>query len=394
MRTIRESRRLTAVAVAGVAAVVLGVIAAAPARAAEGRILAAGSAEAVPDSYIVTLKDTGSVSTLADRFGAKVDKVYSSSLIGFSATMSERQAKRLAADPSVASVEQNQRVHADDTQTDPPSWGLDRVDQSDLPFDQRYGYTTTGAGVNVYVIDTGVRIGHETFGGRAHDGHDFVDDDAVAQDGHGHGTHVAGTIAGAKYGIAKGATIYGVRVLDDSGSGTTAGVVAGIDWVTQNHVKPAVANMSLGGSASSTLDGAVRRSIAAGVTYGIAAGNSNAKASNYSPARVTEAITVGSSTKTDSRSGFSNYGDVVDIFAPGTDITSSWNTDDSATKTISGTSMATPHVVGMAARYLQNDPDATPDKVATALIDASIKDKLTNPGAGSPNRLLYAAPTS
>lgn len=267
----------------------------AEALAAEGRILAAGFAEAIAGSYIVKVKDDTDPNALAGKFGATVERTYRNALKGFAGTLSERQAKRLAADPSVEFVEQNQVFHADTTQPNPLSWGLDRVDQRNLPLSTSYNYTSTGAGagVNVYVIDTGLRVTHTTFGGRAKNGYDFVDNDAVAQDGNGHGTHVAGTIAGSQYGIAKAATVYGVRVLNNAGSGTTAGVVAGIDWVTANAVKPAAANMSLGGGASATLDAAVRRSIAAGVTYGLAAGNSNTNAGSTSPARVTEAITVG-----------------------------------------------------------------------------------------------------
>jgi subtilisin family serine protease len=393
MREMRQMRWLTGAGMAGVVAVAISVTAA-PAQAAEGQILAAGSPEAIPNSYIVKLKDTDVVSTVANRFGAKIEQVYTSALKGFSATMSEKQAKRLAADSSVEYVEQNQVFHATATQANPPSWGLDRVDQRNLPLNQSYSYTSTGSGVNAYVIDTGVRISHTTFGGRARNGHDFVDNDAVAQDGNGHGTHVAGTIAGSQYGIAKGATVYGVRVLNNSGSGTTAGVVAGINWVTQNAVKPAVANMSLGGGASTSLDDAVRNSIASGVTFAVAAGNSNANASGFSPARVTQAITVGATTNTDARASYSNFGSVVDIFAPGSNITSSWGTGDTATSTISGTSMATPHVAGVVVRYLQNNRTATPAQVATALINAATPNKVTNPGSGSPNRLLYWAPTS
>lgn len=373
-----------------------------PAQAAEGEIRSADAAEKVPNSYVVKLKDTpasmsateATANAVAARNGGGVDRVFGSALRGFTVKLSERQAKRLAADPAVEYVEQDQVFHADTTQANPPSWGLDRIDQASLPLSSSYNYTSTGSGVNVYVIDTGVRISHSTFGGRAKNGYDFVDGDAVAQDGNGHGTHVAGTIAGGTYGVAKGATVYGVRVLDDAGSGTTAGVVAGIDWVTANAIKPAVANMSLGGGASTTIDAAVNRSIAAGVTYAVAAGNSNANASSYSPARVAAAITVGATTSTDARASYSNYGSVLDIFAPGSSITSSWNTSDTATNTISGTSMATPHVAGVIARYLQNNTSATPAQVSSALTSGATTGKVTSAGSGSPNRLLYLAPSA
>jgi subtilisin family serine protease len=393
MRKI-QNRFLAGVGVTAMVAAAASLMAA-PAQAAEGQIRAADAAEKVPNSFVVKLKDadfTASATGLAAEYGGKVGQVFNNAMRGFTVNLSEAQARKLAANPAVDYVEQNQVFHVETTQTNPPSWGVDRIDQANLPLDSRYNYTSTGAGVNVYVIDTGVRVSHSTFGGRARNGYDFVDNDAVAQDGNGHGTHVAGTIAGSQYGVAKGATVYGVRVLDNSGSGTTAGVIAGIDWVTSNAVKPAVANMSLGGGVSTALDDAVRRSISSGVTYAIAAGNSNANASTSSPARVTEAITVGATTNTDARASYSNYGSLLDIFAPGSSITSSWNTSDTATNTISGTSMATPHVAGAAARYLQSNKSATPSQVATALINSSTKNKVTSPGTGSPNRLLYVAP--
>ncbi|MFD3726393.1 S8 family serine peptidase [Streptomyces sp. NPDC058671] len=400
MSVMRDSRRRVATAAAiAVAAVALGSLSTLPAvaspAAAEGVIENAGAEGTIAGSYIVTLEESAQAETakgraVAAEYGAKIKKTYTAALNGYNVELSEAQAKKLAADPAVKSVVQNRVFRINATQPSPPSWGLDRLDQRALPLNQSYTYPdTAGQGVTAYIIDTGVRISHSDFGGRAFNGFDAVDNDNVAQDGNGHGTHVAGTVAGTAHGVAKKAKIVGVRVLDNNGSGTTAGVVAGIDWVTRNAVKPAVANMSLGGGVDSTLDTAVRNSIASGVTYAVAAGNSNANASNYSPARVTEAITVGSTTNTDARSSFSNYGTVLDIFAPGSSITSAWNTGDSATNTISGTSMAAPHVAGAAALYLGNNPAATPAQVGTALVNAATPNVVTNPGTGSPNRLLY-----
>ncbi len=388
------TRKTRFLAGAGVATLAMSVLMTPGASAAEGEIRSLGAPEKIAGSFIVKLKDSKtSAHSLASRFGANVERDYAS-FGGFNVKLTEKQAKRLAADPSVEYVEQDQVIHTQATQTNPPSWGLDRVDQRNLPLNSSYSYTTTGSGVNVYVVDTGVRISHSTFGGRAVNGYDAVDNDNVAQDGNGHGTHVAGTIAGSQYGVAKNARIVGVRVLNNSGSGTLAGVVAGIDWVARNAVKPAVANLSLGGGANSSIDDAVRRAIAAGVTFAVAAGNSNANASGFSPARVGEAITVGATERTDARASYSNFGSILDIFAPGSSITSAWHTGDSATNTISGTSMATPHVAGAAARYLQSNPSATPAQVASYLIAQSTPSKVTSPGSGSPNRLLYLAPTA
>nr|WP_246258318.1 S8 family peptidase [Amycolatopsis anabasis] len=360
-----------------------------PAAAQEGTVLGAGEAGTVQGSYIVVLKDGASADGVKARHGGTVQRTFSA-LHGFSAAMTEKQARRAAADPAVAYVEQNKVVHASTDQLNPPSWGQDRVDQRDLPLDSKYSYSTTASNVTAYIIDTGINLTHTEFGGRAKSGYDFVDNDADATDCNGHGTHVAGTVGGATYGLAKEAKLVAVRVLDCGGSGTYEGVIAGIDWVTQNAAKPAVANMSLGGGASSSVDDAVRRSIAAGVTYGLAAGNDNgANACNTSPARTPEAITVGSTTNTDARSSFSNIGTCLDIFAPGSGIKSAWIGGNTASNTISGTSMATPHVVGGAALYLAANPAATPQQVRDALVSAGTKNKVTNAGSGSPNVLLY-----
>ncbi|WP_158844816.1 S8 family peptidase [Saccharothrix deserti] len=394
MGDVRASwtKRLAAVGLAtGTAFAVTAALTTFTSAAAEGIVLGLGAPNAVKDSYIVVLKDAsaGNVDTLSNKYEANVKHTYSSALRGFSATMSEAQARKLAADPSVSYVQQDGEVTISGTQAPTPSWGLDRVDQAALPLDNSYTYPNEGEGVTAYIIDTGIRFSHSDFGGRATTGRDTVDNDNDATDCNGHGTHVAGTVGGTQYGLAKKAKLVGVRVLNCAGSGTYAGVIAGIDWVTANAVKPAVANMSLGGGADATVDQAVRNSIAAGVTYGIAAGNSNgADACNYSPARTPEAITVGSTTNTDARSSFSNIGTCLDIFAPGSSITSAWYTNDTATNTISGTSMATPHVVGAAAVYLAANPTATPLQVRDALVNGATNGVVGSAGAGSPNKLL------
>jgi subtilisin family serine protease len=326
---------------------------------------------------------------LARAHGGTVTFVYQHALKGFAVRLPSDRADALAASPRVAYVEPDQVVHAFPTQT-PATWGLDRIDQRDLPLNNTYNYNQTGAGVHAYVVDTGVRGTHQEFSGRMGNGADFVGDGQGTNDCNGHGTHVAGTTGGTTYGVAKQVTIHPVRVLNCQGSGTNSGVIAGVDWVRANRVSPAVANMSLGGGASSALDSAVNNSINAGVSYAIAAGNSNANACNYSPARVAAANTVGATTSTDARSSFSNYGTCLDIFAPGSSITSAWSTSNTATNTISGTSMASPHVAGAIALYLQTNPGASPATVTQALVANSTPNKVTSPGTGSPNRLLYS----
>ncbi|WP_437090985.1 S8 family peptidase [Streptomyces hundungensis] len=366
---------------------------AAPAGAS--RTATAGVTDAIPGSYLVTLKDSvvradsAAGQAVARKYGATVRRTYHQAVNGYSIRASAHQAERLAGDPAVASVSANRTFHVTGTQPRPPSWGLDRIDQHKLPLDRSYTYPAgAGAGVTAYIIDSGVRISHQDFGGRASYGYDAVDDDQVAQDGYGHGTHVAAIAAGNRYGVAKKAKIVAVRVLDDAGSGTTEQIVAGIDWVTRHAAKPAVANLSLSGGADAVVDQAVRRSIASGVTYTVAAGNDNEDAAKHSPARVREAITVGSTTERDAREALSNYGGALDLFAPGESIASAWNASDTATVTDSGTSMAAPHVAGAAALYLAAHPKARPAQVADALTAAATTGAVTRPGSGSPDRLL------
>ncbi|WP_305787097.1 S8 family peptidase [Symbioplanes lichenis] len=390
--------RLGAALAAGLAAATAAALTSTPAIAAPtGQILLAGTASAVPGSYIVVLKDTAVTKAagagkaagqdkLAAKYDGSVARTFGSVLNGFEAKLSESAAKRLAADPSVAYVEQNQTVSLSVTQSG-ATWGLDRIDQANLPLSTTYTYTQTASNVTAYIIDTGIKYTHNDFGGRARFGYDAVGTGGV--DCNGHGTHVAGTVGGTTYGVAKQVKLVGVRVLNCSGSGTNAGVIAGVNWVTTNAVKPAVANMSLGGGASTALDNAVANSISSGVTYALAAGNSTANACNSSPARVASAITVGATTSTDARASYSNYGTCLDIFAPGSSITSDWYSSNTATNTISGTSMASPHVAGAAALVLSANPSYTPAQVRDNLVNRATANKVTNPGTGSPNRLLF-----
>jgi aqualysin 1 len=352
------------------------------------------------DRYIVVF-DKGSSKTKVKEAkskardkGAKVHHTYDDALDGFAATLTDSALSELRANKHVAFIEADRKVTIADTQS-PATWGLDRIDQRNRPLNNSYTYQRSGAGVTAYIIDTGMRRTHAEFSGRAVSGYSAINDGRGTDDCNGHGTHVGGTVGGETYGVAQDVRLVAVRVLDCQGNGTDSGVIAGIDWVTGNHTagSPAVANMSLGGGVSSALDAAVNNSINDGVTYALAAGNDyGANACNSSPSRVAAGLTVGSTTSSDARSDFSNIGSCLDLFAPGSSITSSWIGSDTATNTISGTSMATPHVAGAAAVYLQGNPGASPATVNSAIVGSSTTGVLTGIGTGSPNRLLYSDP--
>ncbi|WP_380164144.1 S8 family peptidase [Jannaschia sp. R86511] len=323
----------------------------------------------------------------AEAAGAEVTHTYGASIAGYAAELSDSELAQVRKDPAVAYVEADQTVSVSATQNN-ATWGLDRIDQRNRPLSGTYTYGPTGAGVDTYIIDTGVLATHREFTGRMGAGATAINDGRGTSDCNGHGTHVAGTVAGTTYGVAKGATVIPVRVLGCNGSGSNSGVIAGIDWVAANASGPSVANMSLGGGASTATDAAVQRAVSAGVTMVVAAGNENQNACNVSPARAANAITVASTTSTDARSSFSNYGSCVDIFAPGSSITSAWYQSTTQTRTISGTSMASPHVAGAAALYLQRNPSASPATVAGSLV-ANSTTNVVSGANGSPNRLLF-----
>jgi len=354
----------------------------------------------IKNQYIVILnKDAGLptdfAQNIAKQHGGKILQSYDTVLKGFAIYLPDTAAtafvEAMKKNPQVISVENDTVMKIDATTQSNPDWGLDRVDQKALPLNSTYSYSQTGSGTTAYIVDTGILSSHQQFSGRVQAGYTAISDGKGTTDCNGHGTHVAGTVGGSTYGVAKNVSLVPVRILGCDGSGASSNVIAGLDWILKNGKKPAVVNMSLGGDASASLDSAVENLFNNGYVMVVAAGNSNTDACNSSPARVSKAITVAATDNTDTRASYSNYGSCVDIFAPGSQINSSWIGSNTATKVLNGTSMATPHVAGVVAEMLQSTPTATPQTISTNLVNQASSNVVKNP-SGSPNRLLYKAP--
>ncbi|MFH3940774.1 S8 family peptidase [Acinetobacter nosocomialis] len=354
----------------------------------------------IKNQYIVILnKDIGPAKdfaqNIAKQHGGRILQSYDSALKGFAIYLPDTAGtafiEAMKKNPQVLSVENDTVVNIDATTQTNPDWGLDRIDQKALPLNSTYSYSQTGTGTTAYIVDTGILSTHQEFSGRVLSGYTAISDGNGTTDCNGHGTHVAGTVGGTTYGVAKNVKLVPVRILGCDGSGASSNVIAGLDWILKNGSKPAVVNMSLGGAASSSLDSAVENLYNNGYVMVVAAGNSNTDACTSSPARTSNAITVAATDNTDTRASYSNYGSCVDIFAPGSQINSSWIGSNTATRVLNGTSMATPHVAGVVAELLQSTPTATPQTITSNLLNQATSDVVKNP-SGSPNRLLYKSP--
>lgn len=354
----------------------------------------------IKNQYIVILnKDAGPskdfAQNIAKQHAGKVLQSYDTVLKGFAIYLPDTAGaafiEAMKKNPQVLSVESDTIVNIDATTQSNPDWGLDRIDQKALPLNSTYSYLQTGSGTTAYIVDTGILSSHQEFSGRVLSGYTAISDGNGTTDCNGHGTHVAGTVGGTTYGVAKNVNLVPIRILGCDGSGASSNVIAGLDWILKNGKKPAVVNISLGGATSSSLDSAVENLYNNGYVMVVAAGNSNTDACTSSPARVSKAITVAATDNTDTRASYSNYGSCVDIFAPGSQINSSWIGSNTATKILNGTSMATPHVAGVVAEMLQSTPTASPQTISTNLLNQASSNVVKNP-SGSPNRLLYKSP--